>query len=144
MDYRRRLGMSDLNFRAVRSSLLGILALAVLLFLPAWTLDYWQAWLFMAVFAACSTAITVYLAIKDPELLERRMRAGPRAETETAQKIAMSLVIAGFIALLILPGVDHRFGWSPVPPYLSLLGDVLVALGFLFIFFVIRENRYAA
>src|SRR5215475_12373953 len=72
--------MNDVTRRALRSSLFGIPALAALLFIPAWTLAYWQAWLFIAVFVCASGALTVYLAIHDPKLLERRMNVGPRAE----------------------------------------------------------------
>src|SRR5262247_1040041 len=130
-------------FSALRTSIIGLLAMAALLFLPAGTLDYWQAYLFMAVFAGASAAITVYLAIKDPELLERRMKAGPTAEKETTQKIIMVFALLGFVALLVLPSLDHRFMWSPVSPYVSLIGNFLVALGFLLVYFVIRENSYA-
>ena len=136
--------MNDVTRRALRSSLFGVLALAALLFVLAGTLDYWQAWLFMAVFVCTSGAITVYLAIHDPKLLERRTKVGPRAEKEPAQKIIMVLATLGFIAMLVFPVLDHRFGWSPVPASVSILGDVLIALGFLFIFFVFRENSYGA
>ena len=136
--------MNHLYFRALRTSIIGILAMAALLFIPAGTFDYWQAYLFMAVFVAASTAITVYLAIEDPELLERRMKAGPTAEKETTQKIIMVFALLGFVALLVVPALDRRFMWSPVPPYVSLIGDFLVALGFLLVYFVIRENSYAA
>jgi protein-S-isoprenylcysteine O-methyltransferase Ste14 len=136
--------MNDVTRRALRSSLFGVLALAALLFVPAGTLDYWQAWLFMAVFVCTSGAITAYLAIRDPKLLERRMNVGPRAEKEPAQKIIMVLATLGFIAMLVVPVLDHRFGWSLVPASVSILGDVLIALGFLFIFFVFRENSYGA
>ena len=84
------------------------------------------------------------MAIYDPKLLERRLRAGPRAEKEPAQKVIMLFVMLGFGALLVFPTIDHRFGWSPVPTYVSAVGDVLVALSFLLIFFVLRENSYAA
>jgi protein-S-isoprenylcysteine O-methyltransferase Ste14 len=136
--------MNDVARRALRSSLFGILALAALLFIPAWTLAYWQAWLFMAVFVCTSGAITVYLAIHDPKLLERRMNVGPRAETEPAQKIIMVLATLGFVAMLVFPALDYRFGWSPVPASVSVLGDALIALGFLFTFFVFKENSYGA
>jgi len=136
--------MNDVARRALRSSLFGILALAALLFIPAWTLAYWQAWLFMAVFVCTSGAITVYLAIHDPKLLERRMNVGPRAEKEPAQKIIMVLATLGFIAMLVFPALDYRFGWSPVPASVAVLGDALIALGFLFTFFVFKENSYGA
>jgi protein-S-isoprenylcysteine O-methyltransferase Ste14 len=136
--------MNDVARRALRSSLFGILALAALLFIPAWTLAYWQAWLFMAVFVCASGALTMYLAIHDPKLLERRMNVGPRAEKEPAQKIIMVLATLGFIAMLVFPALDYRFGWSPVPASVSVLGDALIALGFLFTFFVFKENSYGA
>lgn len=136
--------MNDVTRRALRSSVFGILALAALLFIPAWTLAYWQAWLFMAVFVCTSGAITVYLAIHDPKLLERRMNVGPRAEREPAQKIIMVFATLGFIAMLVFPALDYRFGWSPVPASVSVLGDALIALGFLFVFFVFKENSYGA
>jgi protein-S-isoprenylcysteine O-methyltransferase Ste14 len=136
--------MNDVTRRALRSSLFGIPALAALLFIPAWTLAYWQAWLFIAVFVCASGALTVYLAIHDPKLLERRMNVGPRAEKEPAQKIIMVLATLGFIAMLVFPALDYRFGWSPVPASVSVLGDALIALGFLFTFFVFKENSYGA
>ncbi len=136
--------MNDLYFRAVRSSVFGFLVMAALLFVPAGTLDYLQAFVFIASFVGASAAITVYLAIRDPKLLERRMHAGPTAEKQTSQKIIMVFAVLGFIALLVVPALDRRFMWSPVPPYVSVTGDLLVALGFLLVYFVIRENSYAA
>jgi protein-S-isoprenylcysteine O-methyltransferase Ste14 len=136
--------MNKLYFRALRLSIYGFLAMAALLFVPAGTLDYWQAYVFMAVFVGGSAAITVYLAIKDPKLLERRMNVGPTAEKEPTQKIIMVFALLGFIALLVVPALDRRFMWSSVPPWGSVIGDLLVALGFLLVYFVIRENSYAA
>jgi len=136
--------MNSLNIRALRSSLLGTVVMAVLLFLPAGTFNYWQAWVFMGVFVGASAAMTVYLAIKDPKLLERRMNVGPTVEKETTQKIIMLFAMIGFIVLFVFPAFDRRFGWSPVPSYISIVGDVLVAFGFLFIFFVFKANTYGA
>ena len=136
--------MNNLNTRALRSSLFGTVTMAALLFISAGTFDYWQAWVFMAVFVGASAAITVYLARKDPKLLERRMRAGPTAEKEPAQKRIMFFTMIGFIALLVFPAFDRRFGWSPVPSYISIAGDIFVALGFLLIFFVVKVNTYGA
>jgi len=118
--------------------------MAALLFVPAGTVDYWQAWIFMAVFATSSTAITVYLAVTDPKLLERRMRAGPAAETEATQKIVISVIMAGFVGLLVLAGLDRRFGWSRVPDSLTIAGNGLIAFGFFLMLFVMRANPYSA
>jgi protein-S-isoprenylcysteine O-methyltransferase Ste14 len=136
--------MNKLIIPTLRTFLIGSVALAVLLFLPAWTLNYWQAWVFMIVFMCAANAIGIYLSLKDPVLLERRKKVGPGAETTMTQKIIASLLFAGFIGLMVFSAFDHRFGWSPVPPVVSLAGDVLVALGLLIDLFALRENSYGA
>ena len=78
------------NLRASVSGLLGLVLFGALLFGTAGTFDYWQAWVFIAILTAVSIFPTVYLAVKDPATLERRMHGGPLAETRTAQKIAAS------------------------------------------------------
>ena len=118
--------------------------MAALLFLPAWTLDYWQAWAFLAIFGASALAITVYLMKRDPKLLERRVYAGPTAEKETSQKIIQFVTSIGFIAILVVSALDYRFAWSVVPLYIVVAGDALVATGFLFVFFVYKVNTFAA
>jgi protein-S-isoprenylcysteine O-methyltransferase Ste14 len=101
--------------------------------------NYWQAWAFLAVFGASALAITLYLMKHDPKLLERRVYAGPTAEKESSQKIIQSITSLGFIAMLVLPALDHRFHWWPaVPFFAAVAGDVLVAIGFLIIFVVYK------
>jgi len=136
--------MTDLHARTIKAGVRGFVVLGILVFFPAGTLRYWQGWAFFATFAVCSTALTLYMALYDEKLLERRLRSGPRAETRASQKIIIVLVMLGSIAFLVFPVLDHRFGWSPVPRYVSIIGDGLIALGYLFIFFVVRENSYAA
>jgi protein-S-isoprenylcysteine O-methyltransferase Ste14 len=134
--------MNKLILPTLRTFLIGAIALGVLLFLPAWTLNYWQAWVFIVVFVTSVNAIGVYLSLKDPELLERRKKFGPATEQSPAQKIIMSIAILGNIVLLVFCALDHRFGWSRVPAYVSLAGDVLVALGLFIDLLVFRENSY--
>jgi protein-S-isoprenylcysteine O-methyltransferase Ste14 len=119
-------------------------ALGILLFAPAWTLDYWQAWLYWFVFAASSALITAYLWKKDPKLLSRRIDAGPGAESEKNQKLIQLLASFIFLAAMILPSLDHRFSWSAVPLSAVLAGDVLTALGFFIVFLVFKENTFTA
>jgi protein-S-isoprenylcysteine O-methyltransferase Ste14 len=118
--------------------------MAALLFLPAGTLNYWQAWVFMTVVVSASGAVTVYLAIHDPKLLDRRMRAGPTAEKERSQKFIIFFAMMGFIGLLVVPAFDHRFSWSRVSTCVCWIGDAAVAIGFLLVFFVVKVNTYAA
>lgn len=136
--------MSKLLIQALVTFLIGAIALGVLLFLPAGTLNYWQAWVFIVVFMISVTAIGLYLSLKDPALLERRKQIGPAAEQSPAQKIIISIGMLSNLGLLIFCGLDRRFGWSHVPSYISLLGDVLVALGLFIDILVFRENSYGA
>jgi protein-S-isoprenylcysteine O-methyltransferase Ste14 len=118
--------------------------MASLVFAAAGTLRYWQAWTFLAVYFAASLAITLDLIRNDPALLARRMSGGPFAEKEPAQKLIMSATSLGFIGLLVLPAVDHRLGWSDLPGWAAIAGDVIMLLGWLGIFFVFRENSFAS
>jgi protein-S-isoprenylcysteine O-methyltransferase Ste14 len=120
------------------------LAMAVLLFGIAWTLDWWQAWLFLTVYFTCSIALTLFMYAKDPALLERRMRGGPLAEKEPAQRLIMLIASAGFAGSIVVPAFDKRFAWSHMPPAVAMAGDVAMALGWLAIYFVFRENTYTS
>jgi protein-S-isoprenylcysteine O-methyltransferase Ste14 len=136
--------MKDLNRKAFVGLLQLFISLTVLLFLPAWTLHYWQAWVFLAVFFVPVLAITLYFMRKDPTLLERRTTRGPVSEKEKSQKIIQSLASIAFIAVIVFPAIDHRRAWSRVPPYGIAAGDFLVALGLLAIFFVFKENTFTS
>jgi protein-S-isoprenylcysteine O-methyltransferase Ste14 len=136
--------MSSLHRKAFGGLAILFLAMAVLVFVAAGTLDYWQAWTFLAVYFAASLAITLYLMKWDPALLARRMSGGPFAESEPSQKIIMSITSLGFVGLLVLPAIDHRLDWSQMSAYAALAGDALVLLGWLGIFFVFRENSFSS
>jgi protein-S-isoprenylcysteine O-methyltransferase Ste14 len=133
-----------LRSRALTGLTQFVLTLGVLLFGSAWSLRYWQAWAFLAVFGASITAITLYLLRTDPALLERRMRAGPGAEKEKSQKAIQVVANIFFLALIVVPGLDHRFGWSHVSVPVVLVGDGLVLIGLCIVFLVFRENSYTS
>ena len=125
---------------------LAILAIAVglLVFVPAGTASYWQAWVYLSIFTGASALTTLYLMRRDPALLERRMSGGPTAEKRPIQKFIMLCTSIGFIALLVVPSLDHRFKWSAVSLSGVVAGDVLVAIGFCLIFVVYRENTFTS
>jgi protein-S-isoprenylcysteine O-methyltransferase Ste14 len=134
--------MGRLIIQTLTTFLIGVIVLGILLFLPTGTLYYWQAWVFIFVFMACVSAIGLYLAIKNPALLERRKKFGPAKEQSPVQKIAITIGVLTLLALFIFSALSHRFQWSPVPAYISIAGDVLVALGLYINFLVFRENSY--
>jgi protein-S-isoprenylcysteine O-methyltransferase Ste14 len=126
------------------SGLLQLVALGLLLFLPAGTFNYWQAWIFLAVFALSTCAPSVYLLYTNPVALQRRMHGGPAAEARMAQKAVMACLYLSLAAMLVVSALDHRFGWSLVPAAICLAGDVLVAIGLGVVVLVIIQNNYAS
>jgi protein-S-isoprenylcysteine O-methyltransferase Ste14 len=122
----------------------GLLAFGLMLFLPAGTFHYWQAWVFLAVFALSTWIPSLYLMRTNPAALERRMHAGPLKETRVVQKIISAIAFSSLVALIVFSVFDHRFGWSTVPAPISVIGDVLVALGLGVAMLVVIQNGYAA
>jgi protein-S-isoprenylcysteine O-methyltransferase Ste14 len=132
------------TFRTIATSLVFLLGLGALLFVPAGTLAYWQAWVFIVLFVATTQASGIYLALKDPALLERRMQVGPGAEQRLSQRIIITLAFLSLAGVIVFSALDHRYGWSPVPFWITLLGDGLVALGLFITLLVLRENTFSA
>jgi len=121
-----------------------VVVVGLALFASAGTLRFVEGWVFMGVFFGAALAITVYLAKKDPALLERRTHAGPIAEKQTSQKVIQGLASVLFLSTLVVPALDHRFHWSHVPLPAVIAGDALVLVGFLAVFLVFRENTYTS
>lgn len=134
--------MSNLIVKTFLGFAFLMLVLALALFISAGTLGFWQAQVYLADFALCTILITAYLIKNDRDLLAGRVQAGPVAETQRSQQIIQGLASLFFIGVFIVPGLDFRFGWSHVPPILSLIADGFVALGFFIVFLVFRENSY--
>ncbi len=128
----------------IRSSILGTLVLLAILFVPAGTFAYWQGWAYLAVFIVACGAYTVYVAKHDPALLKRRTEAGISHEKESAQKVVIFLFFVASAVLVIVAPLDHRFGWSNMPWYISVVGDALVAVSFYVFYLVSKVNTYAA
>jgi protein-S-isoprenylcysteine O-methyltransferase Ste14 len=130
--------------RVTLSSFASLVCFILLLFLPAGTLNYWQGWAFLGVFAMVSLVPTLYLGRVDPATVERRMHAGPAAETRVVQKAVVAGIVLSFIGMLVVAGLDRRFGWSSVPAGVSVLGLIMVAIGLGTAMLVVFQNRYAA
>ncbi|MCW5853637.1 MAG: isoprenylcysteine carboxylmethyltransferase family protein [Anaerolineae bacterium] len=136
--------MGSLILKSIAGLAFLLLVLGLALFLSAGSLGFWQAWVYLAVFAVCTLLITLYLMRYDQRLLASRVQAGPVAENQKSQQVIQSLASLFFIGLFIVPGLDHRFGWSNVPPLVSLIADAVVALGFWIVFLVFKENSYTS
>lgn len=95
-------------------------------------------------FAVSSQALGIYFLTHDRKLVERRIKLGPMAEQRPAQKIISALFMLGFVGFVVLPALDHRFGWSPVAPALSIFAAATIMLSFVLFFLVMKSNSYAA
>ncbi|KHO18452.1 methyltransferase family protein [Mycolicibacterium setense] len=132
-----------LALQTIASGVFGLALFAVTLFWPAGTFDYWQAWVFIAVFMATTIVPSFYLAVKDPAALQRRLKGGPTAETRIVQKIVIWAITVSAFAAFVLSALDHRFGWSSVPTAVVVLGNVVVAVGLVLAQAVVFQNSFA-
>jgi len=136
--------MTSVRTRAILglANLFVVLWLAI--FLPAGSLDYREAWIYLAAFFIPSGLITFYFLRKDPDLIRNRLKAGPGAEKRLIQKLIQACASLLFVSIFLIAGYDHRFGLSSVPDVIVILADMLTVLSFTLIFFVFRENAYTS
>jgi protein-S-isoprenylcysteine O-methyltransferase Ste14 len=136
-----RMDVDKLGWKiVVRFTLLFVL-LSSMLFVPAGTFDFWQAWVYLAILFVPSGSLIAYLLKHDPELLERRMRM---REKEPPQKMFVILGTLVYFIAFIIPGLDKRLGWSSVPLPTVLAAELLVLVGYALFVLVLRENRFAS
>lgn len=112
-----------------------------MLFISAGSIRYRQAWVYCGILFIPMIGVCAYLLKNSPELLERRMRM---KEKEKSQKLFVRLSLVVFLIAWLLPGLDYRFKWSSVPLTLVIIADVMVFAGYMFCFFVLKENAYAS
>ena len=134
--------------KVISKAWIGLLFLVILLgavlFISAGTLHYWEGWVYISVFFLCCAVITVYLVKTDMELLKRRLNAGPGGEKEKSQKTIQSMAQLAFISIYVISGLDRRFGWSALPEYIVIAGDIGVIAGFYIVFKTFQENTFTA
>ena len=128
-----------LLLQAITKFLSGLLILSVLLFIPAGTLKFWNAWLLFSVLFVPMFIVGVVLWVKNPELLAKRLNA---KEKETEQKFVTILSGLMFIVEFIIAALDFRFQWSNIPTWLVAIATVLFLVSYALFAEVLRENAY--
>jgi protein-S-isoprenylcysteine O-methyltransferase Ste14 len=134
--------MNKLIVQALGTFFGGALLLGLLLFLPAGTFNYWQAWVFIVVFIITLSVFGIYFSIKDPQLMERRKQTMPGTQQSTLQNIIATLAFTSLFAVFVVCGLDRRFGWSAMPPPVSWIGDALEVFSFYMFYLVFNENSF--
>ena len=121
--------------------IIGIPALLLILFLPAGTFAYWEAWIYLAILLIPMSIVMFYFLKKAPDFLVRRMKL---KEKEAEQKLIIKLSFIPFLLAFILPGIDKRLGWSNVPITIIIVAEISVFIGYILFFLVLKENQFAS
>jgi protein-S-isoprenylcysteine O-methyltransferase Ste14 len=130
-----------LALRGILNGFLTIVLFGIPLFPSASTLNFPNAWIFLGIFAISFAAILVYLSLTNPEYAMNRMKG---EESETPQKIVMGLLVSSALLMLVIAGLDFRFRWSHVPNVVVVIASAIMAVTFILLFFVMKQNAYAS
>jgi len=120
---------------------LSVLLIGLMLFVPAGSLEYWAAWVFMETLFIPFIFVLFYLLKHDPALLERRMRF---KEKEAKENILIKITQLLFLIGFLIPGLDYRYGWSDVPLWIIILSNIIIFSGYMLVFNVFRQNTYTS
>lgn len=139
-----RLSPDELRKRALKGQLKGTIGLLLLLMLPAWSLAFWQGWLYWLLFTVSTTIMSLYLLRHDPALVESQLSAGATAERERSQKIIQAIASVVGCAMFVVPGIERHFTGLPMPVWLVIAADILLLAGLWIVFMAFRENSHAS
>ncbi|MEN6348979.1 MAG: methyltransferase [Syntrophomonas sp.] len=127
-------------FKAYLVPVIIMIVLGLVLFLPAGSIKFWEAWIWLSIISAMTFFITTYFLKKDRGLLARRMKVKEKERQPVIIKLLSLLSLLAYV----VPGIDYRYHWSSVPVWIIIAANVLVFLGYVFIFLVFKENSYAS
>ena len=129
----------DLCFKALVKFFVGVIVVGILLFLPAGTFYYWNAWLLMGILFIPMFFAGIVLLLKNPELLKKRLNT---KEEQAAQRLVIKLTGLMFLLGFVLAGLNFRFGWIIAPDWLSWTGTAIFLLSYMLYAEVLKENAY--
>jgi protein-S-isoprenylcysteine O-methyltransferase Ste14 len=132
---------TELLTKALSRFIPGLLIISAILFGSAGTLKFWNVWLFIGVLFTPMLFVMIYLIIRDPELLIKRLNA---KEKEKEQRKVVLITAIIFLAGFILAGLDFRFKWSSVPFAIVIISSIIELTGYILFFIVMRQNSYAS
>lgn len=135
---------TGLYLRAARGFLQTLALLVAAVFLPVWSVHYWQGWACLAAFFIPAGIISARVARSDPALLERRMKANATAEKKTGQKVVQMTMALVFFGSFVFSAFDHRLGWSRVQGWASVGADLAMVASMILLDRVMRENSFAS
>lgn len=129
----------ELFYQAILKFVFGVLAIGILIFLPAGTFDYWNAWLLMGILFIPMFLAGIVMMIKNPELLKKRLNA---KEQQSEQNLVIKLSGLMFVVGFVIAGLNFRFQWIVLPDWILWAGAIIFLLSYLLYAEVLRENTY--
>ena len=128
-----------LFLQAIIKFLLGVLIIGILLFIPAGTINYWNAWLFMGLLFIPMFIVGIIMMIKNPDLLRKRLNA---KENEKTQKIVIAISGIMFILGFVCAGLNFRYSWITLPNIVIIISSIVFVIAYILYGEVLRENAY--
>ena len=128
-----------LFIQAITKFVFGFTIIALLLFISAGTLNYWNAWLFIGILFIPMFIVGIILMIKNPDLLRKRLNA---KEKESEQKRVLLLGGIIFISGFVVSGLNYRFQWIILPKWIIVVATIIFLFAYVLYAEVLRENIY--
>ena len=130
---------SELLKQAITRFIIGFLLVAVLIFVPAWSISYWQGWLLICVLFIPMFIAGIFMLFKSPELLRKRLDAKEKEEEQKTVIILSGLV---FLLAFIFAGLNFRFKWIVLPDIVTYIATAIFLISYIFYAEVLRENAF--
>jgi len=128
-----------LYFEAIIKFILGVVIIGLLIFVPANTISYWNGWLFMGLLFIPMFIAGLFMMVKSPELLRKRLNA---KEKENEQKLVVKLSGLMFLVGFIIAGLNYRYSWIVLPNIVVIISSVIFIISYILYAEVLRENAY--
>lgn len=131
----------SLKWKLAFRFLIAIVVIGALLFIPAGSFRFWQGWVYILTMFVPGVLAFAYFYKHDPRRIERRLQF---KEKVPEQRRIMAFVYIMWLIAFVLPGLDHRFGWSHQPLGITIISQAVVFGGFVMTLWVLKVNRFAA
>ena len=128
-----------LFIQAITKFIMGFIIISLFLFIPAGTLNYWNAWLFIFILFIPMFIVGIILMIKNPDLLRKRLNS---KEKESKQEILIRVSLVMFISGFIVAGLNYRFKWLILPRWIIVISTIIFLFAYVLYAEVLRENAY--
>lgn len=128
-----------LFIQTITKFIFGFIIIGLLLFIPAGTLNYWNAWLFICILFVPMLIVGIILMIKNPDLLRKRLNS---KEKESKQEILLLIGGVMFICGFVVSGLNYRFGWIILPKWITFISMIIFLFAYILYAEVLRQNMY--